>query len=77
MSLALAAARKKWRLVLVYLPAVLLWGTVMVAAPIAFSLRYVYIFVPLVPMATLLPVLSYEKKNRATGKDRTDQEMAS
>ena len=77
MSLALAAARKKWRLVLVYLPAVLLWGTVMVAAPIAFSLRYVYIFVPFVPMATLLPMLSYEKKNREMGKDRTDQEIAS
>lgn len=41
-----------------YLPALLNWGTVMIATPVAFSLRYVYIFALALPLYLAIPVMS-------------------
>jgi hypothetical protein len=60
-SAAVTAGRKKYRLLLAYLPALILWGTIMVATPVAFSLRYVYILVLMLPLDVLLPLLPYGK----------------
>lgn len=41
---------KRYENLLVYVPEIICWATLMVAAPIAFSLRYLYIFVLMIPM---------------------------
>lgn len=41
---------KKYENLLVYVPEIICWATLMVATPIAFSLRYIYIFVLMIPM---------------------------
>lgn len=52
---ALVAMRRRWDLVLVALPCVLLWATVMLATPVAFSLRYVFAMAVCMPGLLLLP----------------------
>ena len=47
--------KKKYKNLLIYMPAFATWLTVMIATPIAFSLRYVYILVLMVPFSTLIP----------------------
>lgn len=46
----LTVYKKKYKNLLIYLPAFLVWGTIMIAVPIAFSLRYVYILVLTIPL---------------------------
>lgn len=50
--------KKKYKNLLIYLPSILTWATIMIAAPLAFSLRYVYILVLVTPMAFLIPFLN-------------------
>lgn len=54
--------KKKYKNLIAYVPAVLTWITIMIAVPLAFSLRYVYISVLMVPMSLVLPFLG--KKER-------------
>ena len=49
---------KRYKNLLIYLPALFTWGTIMLATPIAFSMRYVYILVLIVPMDFVIPFLS-------------------
>ncbi|GHU40884.1 hypothetical protein FACS1894111_02270 [Clostridia bacterium] len=54
--------RKKYDNLLIYLPALATWLTIMIAAPLAFSLRYVYILVLMVPFSLLLPLVPLVEK---------------
>lgn len=49
--------KKRYKNLMIYLPSLLTWGTIMVAAPLAFSLRYVYILVLMVPFSLVIPFL--------------------
>ena len=53
---------RRWDGAVVYLPAMLNWATVMVATPVAYSLRYVYIFAIGLPLFMALPLI---EANRA------------
>lgn len=56
---AVCSQEKKWiRRILPALPALAVWLTVMIASPIAVSLRYAYIFVLLLPFLPAVPCLS-------------------
>lgn len=44
--------------ILIYLPSVLLWITIMLATPVAFSLRYVYVMAILLPVYIITPFVS-------------------
>ncbi len=46
----------------VYLPAVLNWGTIMVATPVAYSLRYVFVFALGLPLYVLLPLMMAKRR---------------
>lgn len=56
------AMSKRWQVSVVLLPAFLNWATVMIATPVAFSLRYVYAFALGLPLYLLLPMLLGGKK---------------
>ncbi len=45
-----------------YLPAVLNWGTVMIATPVAYSLRYVFAFALGLPLYLLMALMLYARK---------------
>jgi len=46
--------RRKYALLVPFIPMLALWGTVLLTTPISFSLRYVFAFVPFMPLAVLL-----------------------
>jgi hypothetical protein len=50
--------------VAVYLPALLNWATVMIATPVAFSLRYVYIFALGLPFFLAIPFMTSTAKSQ-------------
>ena len=52
--------KKQYKNLLIYLPGLLTWATIMIAAPLAFSLRYVYILVLMTPITILIPFLKQE-----------------
>ncbi len=54
--------KKKYKNLLIYLPALLTWATIMIAAPLAFSLRYVYILVLEIPMSFIIPFLETKQE---------------
>ena len=54
--------KKRYKNLLIYLPAILTWATVLIAAPLAFSLRYVYILVLILPLGLILPILNQEHR---------------
>lgn len=55
--------KKRYKNLLIYLPGILTWLTIMIASPIAFSLRYVYILVLMVPLSLIIPFLkNYKEK---------------
>ncbi|MCD8375866.1 MAG: DUF6020 family protein [Oscillospiraceae bacterium] len=60
--LALLLYRRQFRLALVLLPGFLLWGTLMLATPVAFSLRYVYLLLTAMPLVVVLPRMMPEPK---------------
>lgn len=45
------------RKLLSLIPAILLWGTIMIATPVAFSLRYVFVLVYALPFLLVLPFI--------------------
>ena len=53
---------KKYKYVLVYIPSLVLYTTLLMATPIAFSLRYIYILVMMLPFAVILPMLNQPNK---------------
>ena len=57
---------RRWDGAVMYLPAMLNWATVMIATPVAYSLRYVYIFAIGLPLFLALPLMeaSRNRKNR-------------
>lgn len=64
--------KKKYKNLLIYLPGILTWGTIMIATPIAFSLRYVYILVLMVPFSLIIPFLK-EQNNKE--KEEINEKM--
>ena len=53
---------RRWDGAVMYMPAMLNWATVMIATPVAYSLRYVYIFALGLPLFMALPLM---EANRA------------
>jgi len=46
--------RRKFALLLPFVPLMALWGTIMLTVPIAYSLRYVYAYVPFLALAVVI-----------------------
>ena len=59
---------KNYKKLLMYLPALFTWGTIMLATPIAFSMRYVYILVLMVPYNFIIPFLKLEDEDEKREK---------
>lgn len=64
-SMIFAIKNKNYKNLLIYLPALFTWGTIVLATPIAFSLRYVYILVLMIPLDFVIPFL--QKNNNEKG----------
>ena len=69
--LSVLIMRRKFLLLVPFVPMLALWGTVMFTTPLAFSLRYVFAFVPFVPLATAL-ALDTERWMTAVSADAVD-----
>lgn len=54
-SLTLATLYQKRSIALLYLPSLLCWGLIMVSTPVAFSLRYVFILMMMLPIFVFCP----------------------
>ena len=55
LSITLICHKKKYQHLLYFVPSILLWISIMIGTPIAFSLRYVYVFVLMVPFSFIIP----------------------
>lgn len=64
LSMLMVIYRKQYKKLLIYLPGFLTWLTIMIAVPLAFSLRYVYILVLMIPLYFIIPFLKIEEDNR-------------
>ncbi len=53
-----------WKMSVVFLPALLNWATVMIATPVAYSLRYVFAFALGLPLYLLLPLMLQNKQGK-------------
>ena len=62
-SLAYTIKSKQYKLILIYLPVLCTLGSILIATPIAFGLRYVYPVVLFTPFAILIPMMSIDKDN--------------
>ena len=66
MALLYGLKRRKWQPLLIYVPCLALWLTLMVAAPVASSVRYIYAYMYLLPFfATALFADSSDEKELA------------
>lgn len=61
-SMIFTIKKRNYKNLLIYLPALFTWGTIVLATPIAFSLRYVYILVLMLPLNFIIPFLSNNDK---------------
>lgn len=52
----LTVYRKKYKLLIIFAPALLTYLSILVAVPLAFTLRYIYILVLTIPLYIILPV---------------------
>ncbi len=57
LSFILIIKNKKYKNIVILLPALLTWATIMVATPIAFTLRYVYILILMIPLVLIVPTM--------------------
>lgn len=75
-SLALcgAASRKKG-ISLFFLPSMGCWLTVLIAAPVAFCLRYVYPFAILLPVFVFLPAYLYSKGQNTSARESNQVDL--
>lgn len=64
LSFVITLNKRKYKCILFYLPILFLWGSIMIGTPIAFSLRYVFVFVLFVPLGFIIPLLPYENKDK-------------
>lgn len=62
LSLTITCLNKKYKFLILYVPGLFVWIPIMIGVPIAFSLRYVYIFVLMLPFDFIIPLLPYTKK---------------
>lgn len=53
--------KKQYKNLLIYIPAFSVWATIMIAVPLAFSLRYVYILLLTIPLNVVVPFLKVKK----------------
>ncbi len=56
--------RRRGKMLLILMPAFLLWGTLLLAAPAAFVFRYVFYFPLCLPFFLLLPYMPYKKRRK-------------
>lgn len=57
LSLTLCLAKKKYHLIWLLLPQLFCWCSVMISTPVAFSLRYVFVLMMMLPINIVLPFL--------------------
>lgn len=60
-SLAVLAVNRCWTWCFALAPMLLLWGTLIIASPIAYSLRYCYALVLAIPIFVAFPILAMRK----------------
>ena len=55
---------KKYKFIIAYLPSLFAVGTMLIATPIAFGLRYVFYVILFMPFAFMIPFLNMQMKNK-------------
>ncbi len=68
-TLALCRNRKNS---MVCLPSILLWMTILIATPLAMSLRYIYVFVLMLPFLLVFPLLSKRQDSNLLESEKAD-----
>lgn len=63
-SIVITIYKRNYYNLIIYLPALLLYGSVFVATPIAFSMRYVYIMVLVTPLNIVLPFMKADTQEK-------------
>ena len=63
LSSTLLIINKKQKYIFVILPCLISWASIMVATPVAFSLRYVFMMVYSLPLIIMLPFMTKNKDN--------------
>lgn len=69
LSMLIVIYKKQYKKLVIYLPGFLTWLTIMIAVPLAFSLRYVYILVLMIPFYFIIPFLKIDKDNKEEAKN--------
>ena len=62
LSMLFVIYKKEYRKLVIYIPSFLTWLTIMIAVPLAFSLRYVYILVLMIPLYFIIPFIKINPK---------------
>lgn len=70
-SLTLALCRNR-KNSMVYLPSILLWLTILIATPLAMSLRYIYVFVLMLPFLLVFPLLFKRQNSNLLESEKAD-----
>lgn len=68
LSMLIVIYKKQYKKLVIYLPGFLTWLTIMIAVPLAFSLRYVYILVLMIPFYFIIPFLKIDEDNKEEAK---------
>lgn len=64
-SLVITLCNKKYKYALIYMPVLIAWLTILIATPIAISLRYMYILVLIIPLLPIITLLKPLNRNLA------------
>lgn len=62
LSIFLLIINKNYKYILVLLPCIIGWVSIMIATPVAFSLRYVFMLAYALPLMIMLPMLVKNQK---------------
>lgn len=61
-SMIILIINKEKKYILCFLPGILLWGTIMIATPVAFSLRYVFTLAYALPFTVIISLINKNKE---------------
>ena len=62
LSMILVIKNKKYKNLIILLPAFFVWGTLMIATPIAFTLRYAFVLILAFPLTIIVPTMPQKKE---------------
>ena len=62
LSALITIYKKRYKNLIIYLPSIIVWLTLMLATPVAFSFRYMYILFLMVPFSLIIPFIKSDNE---------------